>query len=72
MLGAMPKMDLNAVFRENPMYPTKKKVVVPEEKKPEPEPVPEKKAPETRPNMPVLTLLPAPELPEFTGEMMRE
>ena len=45
---------------------------MPEEKKPEPEPVPEKKAPETRPNMPVLTLLPAPELPEFTGEMMRE
>ena len=67
MLGAMPKMDLNAVFKENPMFPTKNKVVVPEEKKPEPEPVPEKKAPVERPNMPVLTLLPAPELPEFTG-----
>jgi hypothetical protein len=40
MLGAMPKMDLNAVFKENPMFPTKNKVVVPEEKKPEPEPVP--------------------------------
>ena len=69
MLGAMPKIDLDAVFKENPMYATKKKVV---EQKKEPEPVPPKKEPEISPVMPVLTLLPEPELPDFTGVMMRE
>lgn len=69
MLGAMPRMDLDTVFKQNPMGFEAKREVVEQVK--EPQPVPEKKEPVASPIMNGMVLLPAPELPEFTEDMLQ-